>query len=199
MRFIFNHKKGLAPWSLLLFFALTLFVMGKIMVSSNWQERVEEAKAQGKSDLAFLEFEVRMHLQNRDYEAIRELLSRWGKEHTANIVELKLVAENGYLLGHYTRPQHVGKTFILTKDIEYSYKNSATLTLLCDLSSAEKSSRRYLLQVGLAGLFILLFFAYVLRQTQRSQREAEELDRTNVRLQEEIVHRNETERALRKS
>ena len=199
MRTIFNHKKGLAPWSLLLFFALMLFIMGKIMVSSNWQERVEEAKAQGESYLAFLEFELSMHLQDRDYEAIRELMSRWGKEHTVNIAELKLVAENGYLLGHYTRPQHAGKTFILTSDIEYSYKNSATLTLLCDLSSAEKSSRRYLFQVSLAGLFILLFFAYVLRQTQRSRHEAEELDRTNVRLQEEIVHRNETERALRKS
>lgn len=197
-------KRG--PWLLLFAFVIILGVMGEILASHNWQDLLQKSEYHGESDLNFLVFAARMNLQNYDYEEMDQFLMQWGEEHADHTVEIKLTTENGYQISHFKRSYPPEKTFTLSREFEYSYHGRATLLAIFDLTPAEKSLHRFVLWLVIAGLIIIFFVAYFVKETIRQQREAIlfkeqaiKLDEANTLLQEEIGQRRESEKALLKS
>lgn len=117
-----------------------------------------------KSDLAFAhqEAERKLHLlatilsnelQAGRYQDTERLLREWGKTDTS-IVQLELIAANGFTLGSYQRPHGGEASLALEVPISYSYRGQATLRLRANL--AEIYQHNYLLFAAQIAIFAVL-------------------------------------------
>jgi len=189
-------------WGLLILFLALLFLGGLVLW---WQQHLTDLEGANHGELS--EFRIITSVltdavRKKNYEVIDELLKDWGNN-TPDTVELRLVAENGFVFGQYQRREPAGHSREFKANIEYSYNKNATLTTKKDVGwvYAKRSQLGWQLLDGFA--LVSAVSGYLLLIGIRRRQEArilgdrtEELHGSNVQLQEEISRRKTLEQSL---
>jgi diguanylate cyclase (GGDEF)-like protein/PAS domain S-box-containing protein len=189
-------------WGLLTLFLALLFLGGLVLW---WQQHLTdlEGASHGKqSEFRIITSVLTDAVRKKNYEVIDELLKDWGNN-APDTVELRLVAENGFVFGQYQRRESAEHSLEFKANIEYSYNKKATLTAKEDMGwvYAKRSQLGWQLLDGFALVSAvsgyLLLIGIRRRQEARILRDrTEELHESNVQLQEEISRRKTLEQSL---
>lgn len=154
-----------------------------------------ELQSSAERELILLASLAQDDLQGGDYQHIPALLKEWGQRR-ADIVQLKLEAQNGFSLGKYVRPTPAVANVALQTRIDYSYDRSATLSYARDLSAAYARRREMIIQVAsiyalVAGLLAALTHFLLLhrREAATLRERSSELKAANAQLEREIDER----------
>ncbi|MBI5461377.1 MAG: EAL domain-containing protein [Gammaproteobacteria bacterium] len=181
--------------------AVLLFAAG-LLVQQLFHANLQEARADTERELQLLSSLVQINLQSGNYQYLEDTLSQFGKTDRA-IVELRVVSDSGFSFTAYRRPTPAEHPLPLKSTIDYSYRGTATLTLVRDL--AEVYDRHTLLVGQLLGGFAVvafllgfLFYVIVLRQreAEKLRERTRQLDSANRALEEENAQRRRAEEAL---
>ncbi|MEK7206601.1 MAG: hypothetical protein AAB134_01800 [Pseudomonadota bacterium] len=111
---------------MILFLAL-LFLGGLALWRQHYLDNLEEATHSEQSEFRIITSVLTDAIRKKNYEVIDELLKDWGRN-ASDTVELKLVADNGFVFGQYQRREPAEHSLEFKTSIEYSYNKKATLT-----------------------------------------------------------------------
>ncbi len=169
------------PWIAL---ALALFLLAGAawaLVRQQLTSTLDAAQGGARRELTLIASILGGALQQGDYQDVERLLHDWGTRNT-DLVELELVAANGFTLGQFQRA--TGAQYILALDtpIEYSYQRNATLRLRMDLQAAYAYRDRLAAQLATAFAVIGTLLGYLVTALQQRRREIAQRRRTEEAL-----------------
>ena len=189
-------------WGLLILFLALLFLGGLALW---WQQHLtdlEEANHGKRSEFRIITSVLTDAVRKKNYEIIDDLLKDWGSN-APDTVELRLVAENGFVFGQYQRREPAEHSLEFKTDIEYSYNKKATLTAKEDVGwvYAKRSQLGWQLFDGFALVsvvsgYLLLIGIRRRQEAQTLKNRTEELNQSNAQLQKEISRRKTLEQSL---
>ncbi len=160
------------------------------------RERLQlAARENAAGELALLHTFLHDALQRQDYQHVEVLLQEWGRVRT-DIVTLRLVAANGFLLGAYKRDGSADDTLFLSEEITYSYRGAATLELTKDLAEVNRDTRRLELEMAVVAGTVLVTFLLLLWNLARRKHEAASLRRQSERLDHSNLQLGDATREL---
>jgi len=191
------------PALLVLLLLLAALSVGAALLANQHRDAlVEEAMQAGGNELRILAAFAGHALQERDYQSLGPILKEWGED-TADTMEIRLVAANGFVLGRYGRPATSRYPFEISAPIEYSYTGRAVLSLTKDLQGAYDQSRHFAGRLVAAVLVIgivlaQLFYIGARRRLEASilRQKSDALTRANTELGDEISRRRHVEEEL---
>lgn len=152
------------------------------------EARVTEAEDRIQTEAEFLTHLLGTSLRAGDFQQIPEYVQAWGQLNTAT-VQLRLTAENGFVLAEFERENEQKRTRTATREIPFSYHNKATLLLEKSIEHAYGSAAHLGTELLLAVGFLQLMGFATIYQLYRY--------RHQVRLaQTEYERRLEMQRAM---
>lgn len=189
-------------WGLLILFLALLFLGGLALWWQHYLDDLEEATQSEESEFRIIISVLTDAVRKKNYEVIDELLKNWGSN-SPSIVELRLVAENGFVFGQYQRQELAAHSLEFKANIEYSYNKKATLTKKDDVDFVYARRTRFGWQLLIGFALVSAVSRYLLLIGIRRRQEAltlkkrtQELNQSNVQLQEEISRRKTLEQSL---
>jgi len=183
-----NH--AIKIWLVLVAILFMLFFSGWFFIESHLQLEIETAKKESKKDLNLLLILVKNNLQKRNYIELQNLIDTWGEKSPA-ILEISLIAKNGYKIAQYQRPEKYAKHKLIEKEqINYSYSKKVSLTIKRSLDSVIYLNKngviaQYLVSfILISGILSLLFYNYIKihKQKQELTTKSTQLEKTNLEL-----------------
>ncbi len=109
-------------------------------------------------ELQLLRSFVHDALQKHSYRSIEKLFGVWGRKRQ-DTVSIRLLADNGIVIGRFVREQAAPSFLRLTEEIPYSYRKTATLELIKDHSGIERDMQGLRMEFGLlAGAVALILW-----------------------------------------
>jgi diguanylate cyclase (GGDEF)-like protein/PAS domain S-box-containing protein len=189
-------------WGLLILFLALLLLGGLALWWRHYLDDLEETTDGEQSEFRIITSVLTDAVRKKNYEVIDELLKDWGSN-IPNIVELRLVAENGFVFGQYQRRKPAEHSLEFKTNIEYSYNKKATLTKKDDVDFVYARRTRFGWQLLAGFVLVSAVSGYLLLLGIRRRQEAltlkkrtQELNQSNVQLQEEISRRKTLEQSL---
>ena len=189
-------------WGLLVLFLALLFLGGLALWRQHYLDDLEETTHGEESEFRIVISVLTDAVRKKNYETIDALLKEWG-HNIPSIVELRLVAENGFVFGQYQRQEPAEHNLEFTTNIEYSYNKKATLTKKDDVDFVYTRRKWFGWQLLTGFALVGAVSGYLLLIGIRRRQEAlilrdrtEELHEANVQLQEEIGRRKTLEQSL---
>ncbi len=146
------------------------------------------AHDQSVEELQLLRSFVHDALQKYSYQSIEKLFGEWGGKRR-DTVSIRLLADNGFVIGRYVREQAAPSLLRLTEEIPYSYRNTAILELIKDQSGIERGMQGLRMEFGLLAGAVALILCFMTWSVFRGKQEeltlqdhARELNLANERL-----------------
>ena len=158
----FKYKR-----TILALVAVLLFFLSIVDISLVFHLRkavMKEIFLDAQREISLMETFAREALILRNYANIEQFLTQWGKEHT-DIIELKAIAPNHFVLAHYKRSGPPGKTFNIQHQVQLEGKNLITLIMVKDLAQVEETFRKLIFQLGLRSIFLAIILGFALWYT----------------------------------
>ena len=179
-----------------------LLVAAALMVQQTFSANLEKAHADSNRELQLLSSLIQLNLQGGNYQYLEDTLNRFGMT-DRSIAELKVESANGFTYSTYQRPSAAEHPLSLESRINYSYRGSATLTLVRDLVEVYDYRARQVIQLlagfTIVGLLLGFLFNAIARRHRESKKLRErtrQLSHANFALEEENVQRRRAEEAL---
>ncbi|MBT2988157.1 MAG: EAL domain-containing protein [Candidatus Thiodiazotropha sp. (ex Ctena orbiculata)] len=144
-----------------LLFILVLSMAIAVAIWSNHNEHIEFTEEVAKSQLETISLIAETELQKGNYETLSALVKQWAANHK-DIDEVKLVARNGFIIASYGPYQPSARRYIVNKEISYSYRGAATLTLSMSLENTYRQTLEHSIQAALAALLLTSLFALLI-------------------------------------
>ncbi len=190
------------PWLTLAAALVLLVAAGVWLVRQHLGYDLASARVSAERELRLLASIVGAHLHQGSYQDIEALIGEWGGR-DPEVAELRLVADNGFVLGQYARAAGAVETLSLEAPILYSYRGRAVLTLRKDLAAVYAQRDRLAIQLGAGFVLLGALLGVVLQDATRRRREAvvlrersAELRRVNAALGAEVDQRRRAEKEL---
>ncbi len=176
------HRHG--AWAALIVFLAPLLIAAAALWWQQYHHDLEEARRAAESEFRIVTSVLTDNIQKKNYQVIDSLLKEWGAN-SPDLVEIRLVAENGFVLGEYQRSSRAQHDLELKTPIEYSYEKKATLTAKKDLAWVYAKREKLALQLIAASLFVGAAFWFLIDTIIRRRREAAVLKTRTEELFEE--------------
>ncbi len=177
--------------ALLSFMAILLIFSGIVdvlMVSFQRRMLLEEAHENARRELELIGTFAREAILKRDYSTVEQFLIQWGEEH-AEVVEVKAIAPNNFLLAHYRRTAPSKHIFHLQQHASYEGNVLITLEMVKDFTSVERSLYKLNLQLVSGSVLLIVLLGLALWHALRKL--------ALKPLEREIAKREETEKKFR--
>lgn len=198
-----SYRRALFSFVLILVVFLAVSV---VVILSHQREMLDDMKAGARRELALLGTLSRESLLKLDYATVEKFLLQWAEEHE-NVIELKAVAPNNFVLAEYKREVPAAYTYSIKQQVRYKGRDLVTLYMTRDLTAVAGSLDRLALRL-IAGSVLLtvllgtaLWFALrrmaLLPLERRVEERTAELARSNVLLRQEIAERQRAEESLK--
>lgn len=127
-------------------------------------------------------------LQQARFDDVFTLIDSWGSRNPS-VVELRVVAVNGYVLGSYRRAQSAQHRHELSSTLNYGYREAATLYIARDVSEIYAANDLLIAEMAV-GLSILgLLLGYLVYVSARRHEAAEELRALTGQLEQRVHER----------
>ncbi|NWG87804.1 MAG: PAS domain S-box protein [Hydrogenophilaceae bacterium] len=186
-------------WLILSTVLLLLLGAAVYLVQDRWQKELAAAHGAAERELGLLASLVKNGLLQGNYQQTSVTLVEWG-ETNADIVSLRLQADNGFLISSYQRAKPSQDKLSLTTDIQYSYAGRARLAFVKDLAPLKQHRERLILQLAtaylvLAGLLTALTRSLLLsrKKSIALQARTQELDQSNADLRQAMAQQQQAE------
>lgn len=149
-------------------FVLVLSMTSAIVIWNSHSEHIAKAEEVAQSQLETISMIVEIELQKGNYETLSSLVKQWATNHK-DIDEIKLIARNGFIIAGYGPYLPSARRYLVNKQIAYSYRGAATLTLSMSLENIYNRTVEQSLQAAVAvllltGLFTLLIYLFLTRR-----------------------------------
>jgi diguanylate cyclase (GGDEF)-like protein len=118
--------------------------------TSDRQENFELFETQAKQNVLLLSEMIQIELLNNNYTAVINILEKWYQQHPS-IYEIKIQAENGFILSDLKKDQLPENTFDIEHNIQYGYRGNATISVtnsLDEISYKNNKDIYYLLLIS---------------------------------------------------
>ena len=154
-----KHIKAVTAFLLV----LVLFLVITDMLIINNQRRIilKEITDHLNNNIIQTGLLLREPLLRHDYDYVEQSIINWGEEND-DILEIKAVMPNGFLLAHYMSANSKINVHTITKQINFFNRNLITLEVILDHASADKILNRLKIQLIIASLLLSSLFAVVL-------------------------------------
>jgi len=176
------HRHG--AWAALIVFLAPLLIAAVALWQQQYRNDLDEARRAAESEFRIITSVLTDNIQKKNYQVIDSLLKEWGAN-SPDIVEIRLVAANDFVLGEYQRSSRAQHDLELKTPIEYSYEKKATLTAKKDLAWVYAKREKLALQLIAASLFVGAAFWFLIDTIIRRRREAAVLKARTEELFEE--------------
>jgi C4-dicarboxylate-specific signal transduction histidine kinase len=177
-----NFRYAPMYWGGLSILFSIVVLAGIFVIDQQRVQQLTEARRHAQGELNLIGFLARESLRKNDYQTVENFIQSWGQEHQ-EVVILKAVTANGFVLGHYRREQPAENPHTTRTRVQYAYSGSLQLELEKDFNRLHQQFWRLLLQFAVGTLLFLLALGQYLWVTQR--REAERQSRHH---QAELAH-----------
>ncbi|MES9993150.1 MAG: EAL domain-containing protein [Candidatus Thiodiazotropha sp.] len=149
-------------------FLFVLSMTSAIVIWNNHNQHIKYAEEVAKSQLETISMIAEIELQKGNYQTLSTLVKQWASNHK-DIDEIKLIARNGFIIAGYGPKLSSARRFLVDKEISYSYRGAAKLTLSISLENIysetlEKSVQAVMAVLLLTGLFALLIYLFLSRR-----------------------------------
>ncbi|WP_372523315.1 PAS domain-containing protein, partial [Sulfuricaulis sp.] len=172
------------PGPALILFLTPLLIAAAALWWQHYHDDLDDARRAAESEFRIVTSVLTDNIQKKNYQVIDTLLNEWGAN-SHDIVELRLVAANGFVLGQYQRHEPAQHSLELKTLIEYSYDKKATLTAKKDLATVYAKRDNLALQLIVGSLFVGSAFWFLIDTVIRRRREAAVLKARTEELFEE--------------
>lgn len=175
----------------LAFLAILLVFFGIVVVViiAHEKDMFAEARKNALRELELIGNFTRDAILRDDFAAIEEFLKYWGKEHS-EVVELKAVTPNKFVLGHYQRGVLPDRRSSFSIKVESSGRELLTLEMVRDLSSVGKSLDIFIARLIWGSVFLIVILGGTLWYTLKRY--------ALLPLEREVTIRSEAEQKFRK-
>lgn len=157
----FKYKR----FSLVFIVILLIFLFSVVSaILSQQHEMMEEVQDDAQRELELIGSFTREALVKMDYASVEQFLNQWAEEHN-EIIDLKAVASNNFVLMHFNRvvSDISDPTFItLTYQVQYNGNDLAFLEMTKDLSHAQKSMLRLGIPLILGSIVLTIIIGLLL-------------------------------------
>ena len=156
-----------------------LFAVAVALAQRALQHDLSDAQAASQRELELVGTLVADALRRSQYQSIGPLMQDVGRANI-HLADLRVVGENGFVLGVYRRGAAPVQALNLSLPIDYSYRGRATLSLTRDMANVYESNatfrlRLLLLTLAISGSLGTALHLLLERQAQaRALRESEE-------------------------
>jgi diguanylate cyclase (GGDEF)-like protein/PAS domain S-box-containing protein len=156
-----------------------LFVVAATLARQGLHDDLSDAQAAGQRQLELVGSLVGDALRRSQYQNIEPLMQDVGRA-DLQLADLRVVGENGAVLGVYRRSATPLRALTLSLPIEYSYRGRAVLSLTRDVTSVHEANaalrhRLLLLMLAIGGSLATALHLLLERQDQaRTLQESEE-------------------------
>lgn len=164
--------------------ALTVF----LVLEMQHERLYTDAEQQARTDIKLIRSFVRDSIQKQDHQSTRSILQHWGGTRS-EILEISLVAANGYVIGEFRRERPALDSLRLSEQIPHGYQGITTLDLVWDLGPLEQNLTRLRVELVVTASVLVLIFWLLLGRYLRSKQEVtasqlhvQELVQANERL-----------------
>ncbi len=179
--------------ALLSFMAVLLIFLGianVVTVSHQRKQILDEVYRHARAELNLMGTLVREALLKHDYAMVEQFLTQWGEEH-ANVIEIKAIAPNNFVLARYNKgtapAEHI---FHIQQRIQYAGKDLITLEIVKDFTSVERNLNKLHLLLLASSVFLTIIVGITLWYTLRRT--------ALIPMEREITKRRQAEEALQK-
>lgn len=159
MRDVFSRN----VWIALHVGLILLFYVGYMVTSADKERELAAELKASHQKLKYLSVEMEKQLQKKNYEAIEDFLEHWGSG-LAEVYEIKLSSDNGFMLGSYQSDQPAENVSDYQAEISYSYTGKAILLLRISRDEL-LTYRTQVNSLYLIGFLFLSAFLYFLVNT----------------------------------
>jgi len=159
----FKKDVGRNYWFSLGVFILILIIISIMFINIKKKSRVDVFVRDMNADLVFIKDSIFQGLQKGDYTIVDSLLRGWAKLHRENILELKLIASNGFIISQYSNKEESTEFIENSIDIEYSYNKKATLNVKYSLTLINKEMINDFIFVSVLLFLVSFVLIYITR------------------------------------
>lgn len=156
-----THKRVIISFILAL---LAFFGIVVLVIIFHERDMLEEAYKNARGELELMGTFVREAILRGDYATVEQFLIQWGQEH-AEIIDLRAVAPNNFVLAHYRRPVPAKRLYRFEQKVQYAGRDLVTLQMVRDLSSVERSLNKFILQLIIGSIVLTALLGVTLWHT----------------------------------
>ena len=182
---VFRYRRAILSFAVILFSFFGILVA---VIVSHEQDMSEEARRNARRELELIGTFARESILRHDYATLEQFLKQWGEEHE-EVVELKAVTPNDFILARYVRPTPPNKAFSFRQEVEFSGRDLVALEMIKDFSSIVRSLNKFILQLVTGSIFLTLLLGITVWYTLKRL--------ALVPLEREIAMRKEAEKKFR--
>jgi len=132
-----------------------------IIISSQHHEMVQEIESDANRELELIGSFAQEALLMNDYASVESFLHQWAENHE-EILALKAVAPNDFVLVEFHRSVTVSSSLNLTHHVRFEGKDLLVLTMTKDLSPAQKSMIKLSIPLIVSSVFLTLIIGIIL-------------------------------------
>jgi diguanylate cyclase (GGDEF)-like protein/PAS domain S-box-containing protein len=142
-------------------FLLVTSLLTAVALKSQHREHIKFTEEAAISQLEVISSIAETELQKGNYETLSSLVKHWG-EKNRDIDEIKLVSRNGFIIAGYGPIQPSARRYSVNKEIPYSYRGLAKLTLSMSLEEPFRQTFEQGIQAAMAVLLLTSLFALLI-------------------------------------
>lgn len=159
------------PWLILFAFLIALAALSCFFLDRKLDQDIALIRASANQELQLISSILSSELNHEHYQDIDKLFSKWGQVND-NILEMQLIAANGFSIAGYKKPTADSHILELKTPITYSYRDKATVLMRLTLEPVYQRYDTFIAQ--LAGIFVVFssLLSFLLHFATRCQREA---------------------------
>ncbi|HBH62126.1 MAG TPA: hypothetical protein DDX85_10405 [Nitrospiraceae bacterium] len=147
---------------------LVFLIVADMFIVSNQREQLfKEVQNHMQFELDLIGTFVREPLLKHDYATVEQFLMHWAKEHK-DVVDLKAVMPNNFVIAEYSRTTRSRYVYALQKQVRQGEKDLINLKVVRDFSNIESILGRLRLQLIVISLFLLATLGILLWRIVRT-------------------------------
>ena len=154
-----RHRRAFTAFLLVL--VLFLITVDVLIVRNQRRMLINEEMKHLNINVNLTGLLLREPLLRHDYDHVEQFILQWGEEND-EILEIKAVMPNSFLLAHYRSAHPQINIHTVKKQIDYFDRNLITLEVVMDHTDSEKILKRLQLQLIASSLVLTSLFAIVL-------------------------------------
>ncbi len=137
-----------------------LFIMISSIISQHY-EMLNEIYHDAQNELELIGTFSREALLMSDYSAVEQFLNHWAKEHE-EILEIKAIAPNGFVLVHYKSYAASDSSIHLKQIVMYEDRKLLDLEMIKDMSPSQSTMLRFSLPLVIGSIILTIIIGIVL-------------------------------------
>lgn len=174
-------------WLLLIALGLTA-IFTYTLLQREFNHDLADADRAHRMELDLLTLIIGDALRQARFDDVLTLIDSWGSRNPS-VVEMRVLAANGFVLGAYHRAQSTQHRRELSSTLNYGYRETATLYIARDLDEIYATNDLLMAEMA-AGLSIMgLLLGYLVYVSARRHESAEELRALTGQLEQRVQER----------